>query len=118
MVSEKRNAPQPCYICDVELVRIPSGHQGRLQDNHATRDHVPSDGFFCDPKPSNLITVPCCYKHNNKHSGVDERLRMLAAFEITRNAGGQKILQEKVFGSTLRKLRQPKLVTQIAASMH
>lgn len=88
-----------------------------LQDNHATRDHVPPDGLFCDPKPSNLITVPCCHKHNRKHSGVDERLRMLAALEISRNKGGEKILSEKVFGSTFKKLRQPKFVAQIATTM-
>jgi hypothetical protein len=114
---KNQNAPLRCYICDVELVPIPSGHAGRLQDNHATRDHVPPDGLFCDPKPSNLITVPCCHKHNRKHSGVDERLRMLAALEIGRNEGGEKILLEKVFGSTFKKLRQPKFVTQMATTM-
>lgn len=109
--------PQHCYICGDELVPVPSGHQGPLQDNHATRDHVPPNGLFCDPKPSNLITVPCCHKHNNRHSGVDERLRMLAALEIIRNQSGQRILQEKVFGSTLNELRQPKFVLQIANTM-
>jgi hypothetical protein len=109
--------PQRCYICDVELVPIPRAHNGPLQDNHATRDHVPPDGLFCDPKPSNLITVPCCHKHNRKHSGVDERLRMFAALEIGRNEGGEKILSEKVFGSTLKKMRQPKFVTKIATTL-
>ena len=109
--------PQLCYICGIELVPVPPGYAGRLQDNHATRDHVPPDGLFCDPKPSNLITVPCCHKHNRRHSSVDERLRMLAALEIGRNEGGEKILSEKVFGSTFKKLRQPKFVTQIATTM-
>lgn len=42
---------------------------------------------------------------------------MLAALEIGRNKGGEKILSEKVFGSTFKKLRQPKFVTQIATTM-
>src|SRR5579883_336932 len=116
-MANNQHAPQRCYICDVELLPVPSGHVGRLWDNHATRDHVPPDGLFCDPKPSNLITVPCCHKHNRKHSGVDERLRMLAALEIGRNKAGEKILLEKVFGSTFKKLRQPKFVTRIATTM-
>src|SRR5436190_7201975 len=110
-------APKRCYICGVELIPVPSGHTLPLQANHATRDHVPPDGVFCDPKPSDLITVSCCHNHNRKHSGVDERLRMLAALEIGRNQGGEKILLEKVFGSTLKKLRQPRFVMQIATTM-
>lgn len=109
--------PQRCYICGIELIPVPSGYVGRLQDKHATRDHVPPDGLFCDPKPPDLITVPCCYKHNLKHSDVDERLRMLAAVEIGRNKGGEKILHEKVFGSTLNKLRQPRFLAQVAGTM-
>lgn len=116
MLNNQRTSHR-CYICDVELLPVPSGHVGRLQANHATRDHVPPDGLFCDPRPSDLITVPCCHKHNSRHSGVDERLRMLAALEIGRNKAGEKILLEKVFGSTFKKLRQPKFVAQIAATM-
>jgi hypothetical protein len=88
---------------------VPSGHQGRLEDYHLTRDHVPPDGIFCEPKPTNLITVPCCHRHNGKHSG--------AALEITRNEGGAKILEQKVFGSTFKKRRQPKFVAQVVGSM-
>lgn len=108
---------QRCYICDVELVPVPPGHNGRLHNNHETKDHIPPSGLFCDPKPSNLITVPCCHKHNREHSGVDERLRMLAAMEIGRNDGGNKILSEKVVGSTLKNLRQPEFVTRIATTL-
>lgn len=109
--------PQRCYICGVELVPVPGGHTGRLIDNHATRDHVPPDGIFCEPKPSNLITVPCCHKHNRMHSGVDERLRMISAMELARNEGGERILREKVLGSTLKKLRQPDFLAGIVKSM-
>jgi hypothetical protein len=109
--------PDRCYICGIELLPVPKGHKPPLLANHATKDHVPPKSLFCDPKPLNLITVPCCNKHNNKHSGVDERLRMLAALEVTRNAGGDKVLREKVFGSTMQKGRQPEFVRQIAQTI-
>jgi hypothetical protein len=64
-----------------------------------------------------MITVPSCNLHNNKHSGVDERLRMLAAMEVSRNAGGERILQEKVLGSTIAKGRQIQLTENIFLSM-
>jgi hypothetical protein len=50
--------------------------------------------------------VPCCNECNGKHTDFDERLRALAALEITRNQGGDKILLEKVFGSTMKESRQ------------
>jgi len=86
-----RNESQNCSICQVLLVPFPGGHAGPLHDNHATRNDVPPNGQFCDPKPSDLITVPCCYKHNRIHSGVAEGLTMLAALEIGRNEGGETI---------------------------
>lgn len=109
--------PQRCYLCGVQLVSVPRGYNPPLRDDHKTSDHVPPYGIFCDPKPSNLISVPCCNKHNGKHSGVDERLRMVAALEIERNAGGETILLEKVFGSTMAKLRQPHFIMELAKSM-
>jgi hypothetical protein len=109
--------PQRCYICEGELVPVPRDHKGQLQDNHATRDHIPPAAIFCDPKPSNLITVACCNKHNGKHSGMDERLRMLLSLELGRNEGGKQVLLQKVFGSTFKKIRQRKFVTQIATTM-
>jgi hypothetical protein len=42
---------------------------------------------------------------------------MLAAMDVDRNEGGEKILLEKVFGSTLKKARQRRFVTQIATTM-
>ena len=43
-----------------------------------TQDHVPPKGFFPQPRPSNLITVPAC-KECNLGSGVDEEF-FLASF--------------------------------------
>ena len=109
--------PRRCYLCGIPLIPVPSGYRSPLQPNHATRDHVPPDGLFCDPKPTNLITVPCCNEHNKRHSGVDERLRILTALELRHNEGGQRILHDKVFGSTMAKLRQPQFIMELAGSM-
>lgn len=37
-----------------------------------TRDHIPPRCFFPDPKPKDLITVPCCNKCNNEKSRLDQ----------------------------------------------
>jgi len=42
---------------------------------------------------------------------------MIAALEIRRNEGGKKILSDKVFGSTIRKLRQPNFLEQVRSTM-
>jgi hypothetical protein len=44
-------------------------------DNHITADHIPPKNFFPDPKPSNLITVPCCLRCNQKAAKDDEYFR-------------------------------------------
>lgn len=106
-----------CYNCGKPLEPVPSGYQGPLLPQHATRDHVPPKGIFNDPKPSNLITVDSCNECNLDHSGFDERLRAFAAIDINRNEGGQKILQDKVFGSTMRKRRQRKFMRELALSL-
>jgi phosphoribosylamine---glycine ligase len=106
-----------CYICGDLLIPVPKGYSGRLEAKHATNDHVPPDAIFNDPKPSNLITVPCCNECNSKHSGFDERLRAFAAIEIGKNKGGEKILFEKVIGSTMKNARQKSFFAQLAESL-
>lgn len=44
-------------------------------DNATTVDHIPPKNLFPDPKPSNLITVPCCLQCNQKASKDDEYFR-------------------------------------------
>jgi hypothetical protein len=44
-------------------------------DNHITVDHIPPKNLFPDPKPSNLITVPCCLQCNQKVAKDDEYFR-------------------------------------------
>jgi len=42
-----------------------------------TRDHVPPEGIFSKPLPSNLITVPACNLCNNGTSIHDENFKVL-----------------------------------------
>ncbi len=44
--------------------------------NDITRDHVPPESLFSKPKPSNLITVPCCIRCNKEFSKNDEYFRL------------------------------------------
>jgi hypothetical protein len=41
-----------------------------------SRDHVPPDDLFPDPKPSDLITVPCCAGCHADTSKDDENFRL------------------------------------------
>jgi hypothetical protein len=46
------------------------------KSNKMTVDHIPPKGIFSSPRPSNLITVPCCDKCNLSYSKDDEYLRI------------------------------------------
>jgi hypothetical protein len=109
--------PEFCYLCGVELCRHSLCPGEKPPPNHRTRDHVPPTGLFADPKPDNLITVPCCLTCNSLHSDFDERLRMAASTPFDRNRTGQTILDNKVVGGTLAKGRQMKFAGEILASM-
>jgi hypothetical protein len=109
--------PDRCYLCGEELLDVPSGHDGPLLPKHRTRDHIPPQGLFTDPKPSNLIWVSNCNACNGGQSGFDERFRMLVASEISCNPAGKKTMMEKVLGSTMKKARQPKFVTSVVSTM-
>ena len=111
------NALRRCYICGTTLIPVPPGYRGRYLPKHETRDHVPPEGLFCDPKPSNLVTVPCCYECNNSHSAADEQFRALTALQLGANDAGRKIAMDKVFGSTMKKARQPNFFKALAQTM-
>jgi len=85
--------------------------------DHASWDHVPPRGLFPSPRPNDLVTVPCCFPCNNRHSGFDERLRICASMPFDRNDAGRRILKEKVLGATLAKGRQGRFLADVAASM-
>jgi hypothetical protein len=44
-----------------------------------TRDHIPPQGLFQQPRPSNLITVPACDQCNKSYSKDDEWFRLILA---------------------------------------
>ena len=45
-----------------------------------TRDHIPPRSFFPKPRPTNLITVPCCIECHRGFTQDDEYLRNLLIF--------------------------------------
>jgi hypothetical protein len=114
-VSNNRN--QNCYLCGIEVreYKLKPGEQH--PSDQLIPDHVPPKGLFPEPRPDNLIEVPCCFSCNNKHSGFDERLRIVAVMAFDRNKIGQKILDEKVIGSTMEKGRQMEFIKKILATM-
>jgi len=50
-----------CYLCNKNFAD--------------SRDHVPPECLFPDPKPTNLITLPCCSPCNRSYSKDEEYLR-------------------------------------------
>ena len=80
-----------------------------------TRDHVPATGFFPTPKPSNLITVPCCAKCNASFSLDDEAFRAWVVAPDTISEAGKWIRVNKVYQNTFK--RSPKLVEHMRQHM-
>jgi hypothetical protein len=108
---------QHCYLCDIPVRKyeLKPGEKHRPYD--LVPDHVPPKCLFPEPRPDNLIAIPCCFECNNKHSGFDERLRIVASIPFDRNEAGQKILDEKVVGGSLAKGRQMRFLENLLASM-
>ena len=72
----------PCYAC--------------LSATPDTRDHIPPYSFFPSPRPSNLITVPCCASCNNGNSKEDDYVRFVLASLLDRSPAGEAIWETKV----------------------
>jgi hypothetical protein len=106
-----------CYLCGTGLVRVSEQRVGKKPPNAHTVDHIPPKGLFPEPRPANLITVPCCYRCNQEHSDFDEQLRLLLACALERNTAGATILKEKVIGSTLARKRQIPFIASVLRSM-
>jgi hypothetical protein len=62
---------QPCAICGVRPA--------------TTQDHVPPAGIFLKPRPSDLVTVPCCRECNVEGSKWDEPFRVYLAMHVSRH---------------------------------
>ena len=80
-----------------------------------TRDHVPPDGLFLPPKPSNLITVRTCRECNDGSKLDDEYFRICLALGPNPSREQWRLWSEKIMGSTLT--RSPKLRSQLVQDM-
>ena len=78
-----------CYLC-------------RATEN-LTRDHVPPENLFPKPKPSNLITVPCCKTCNEGFSKLDEQFRAFVSSAANVTEIGKMVMRSYVFGGCLKK---------------
>jgi hypothetical protein len=93
---------EQCYLC---------GGEGNI-----TRDHIPPKGLFAEPRPSNLITVPCCEKCNHDNHKRDEQFRIFASIPFNRNIIGTDIWEKKVLPRTIKRRRQRSFVKQMIGS--
>ena len=98
-----------CYLCGKKASETP---QGTL-----TRDHLPPKNLFLEPRPSNLITVPCCFACNNGFHDDDESFRAAVSLNYNANPIGKQIWKEKVVGSTIRKRRIRESIAHIRSSL-
>jgi hypothetical protein len=90
-----------CYLCG--------------STDSITNDHIPPKGFFPEPRPSNLITVPCCQKCNNAFSKDDEAVRAWLCTIIGSTPAGEWILKNKVAPGTM--VRSPAFRESLLKSM-
>lgn len=67
-----------------------------------TREHVPPQGLFLKPKPTNMITVPCCAPCNDDYKKDDEFFRIYVAMGAEPDTKLYRLWKEKVLGNTLR----------------
>lgn len=94
-------ATMRCYLCG--------------GTNSITNDHVPPKGFFPEPRPSNLITVPCCARCNNAFSKDDEAVRTWLCAVIGATSAGEWILKNKVVPGVMT--RSPAFRESLLSSM-
>ncbi len=75
-----------------------------------TRDHVPPQGVFPDPRPTDLITVPACDICNNSTKLDDEYFRWLVATGSTDDDEAKRLIKERILP---RFQSHPALLNQI-----
>ncbi len=61
-----------------------------------TRDHVPPQGVFPDPKPTDLITVPACESCNLRTTLDEEYFRWLVATGSAESENAVKLVKERI----------------------
>ena len=90
---------EKCYCCN---------------ENAVSREHIPPRCIFPNPKPSNMITVPSCDKHNLEKSKDDEYFRWFIVTTCAEKSPiAYKLLKEKVIRGLRRK---PKLLNKIMSN--
>lgn len=84
--------------------------------NEATeRDHVPPQGFFTKPLPSDLIVVPICTKCNQEFANnLDEKSRGYLIMRMAYHSASATIVWKEMVLRGLRKNRR--MATQIRGS--
>ena len=66
-----------------------------------TKDHIPPKAIFNKPRPSNLVTVPCCFECNNDASKTDERFKTYIGLQVARHGGeAERLFKEGVLSTT------------------
>ena len=66
---------------------------GRLAE---TRDHIPPQAIFSNPKPTNLITVPACKRCNHGSTLDDEYFRWFVTTSSSDMPKAQKLVLERI----------------------
>ncbi len=89
-----KSAEKQCYLCGVIV-------DGKSK----TRDHVPPRGLFPKPRPSNLITVPCCESCNNEKSNDEEFFRLVATIGVNKTAEATELYKQRVLPRTIERGR-------------
>lgn len=90
----KHNKQQLCVYCS--------------KSEATTADHVPPKGFFPDPLPSDLVTVPSCRSCNNSFGKDEEYARnfFAAGWSGDETSVGYKVFTTKVMRSATRGTRK------------
>ena len=78
-----------CYLC--------------RRPNPGTRDHIPPKGIFEEPRPSNLISVPCCEQCRQGQHDDDEFFRLFVCGLFHRNESAARLWTKKVVPRTLKR---------------
>lgn len=96
----RRSMSASCYLCGL----VPAD----------TRDHIPPRGLFPEPRPTNLVTVPCCRRCNSDFAPEDDYFRFVFSSSVERSETGDHIWESKVIANTVR--RMPHDVDRVLAS--
>lgn len=67
-----------------------------------TKDHIPPKNLFAKPRPTNLITVPCCQTCNESFSQDDEYLQMIMHTRLE-TGGHPELLKLKGLAKSLKR---------------